>query len=1002
MAKIYSVLIPLFLLLLLIPACNAGPMPAKNEKPSPIKPVSATREPELTGTGVSIKDSAPSNITPGDSDIKIAQVAIWSDQAHIAWTGLKIDLVGDLQDNDIRNVKIYLDNGNGTFEPKRDTLIGQGTFSSNQADLRLREQLLEKKPRTCFITLDLDSNIKPGLSFGIRISNEMYFRINDPLGVVSNEIPFASNLALINKNSSVSHSDNTPALTRDTQIMLDTAEKDKTVKMQENDFLSQKYYEAGFKLFQEFKFNEAQDSLEKALQINPEHQAARKLLQEIKLISGSRAEEIQTVKDFMEDRLSTKIQETEMEVRNHLLKGERYLSEKQFKQALDEFEQVELKLKWLPYDIGLNEYRARAQQNTKIAQDLLSKNEQDQDTQHKIAAALIAKEEDTRRQQEYSERVKTLFKEGLLNFEQERYEEAERLADKILTMLPEFAPAIQLKEESQKVRHRSAKASYLAQRLENWKQLMDDMQETLIPYAEPVRYDRDTWDKALVRKPPLLGEEEANDPDTLEIKNKLESIRHDFVLDGSNTLYEVMDLLNQRYNIMVQYSSAVKSENIPAEKKYLSLTGLPLKEGLKQLFKLYNLTYVVKDKSIYIVKATETIEELVPRIHDVNDLLRPVQDFPGPNIDLSRQGGPAAGGVETDVPKPTLAVDDLIKLIQNNVARNTWETQPNAIPGVSLKRMGQSNRLVVIHTVQVQKEVTEFLKALRTFAGSMIVVDTRFLGVTDDFLEDVGVQFNQGTFKSPGLSDTSSPGRDRSWDWSASTAYSFLNGKGQMPFAMGGRLQDRGGLGFQYSMLNDLQVNLIARALQKQAKGVLLDAPRVMAMNGQRVHVAFLRQQNYIKDLEVIASQAAIAFEPVIDTFTTGVVLDVKPVMSYDRKYVTMHLVPTLAQLQDLRNYDLTQGDLANGNNGTLIQLPWIQLQRARGTITVPDRGSLLLGGLKRVDDRDMSAGVPLLSKIPLFGMLWGRKAKSISKQVLLIMVQPTIVELDEIEQKID
>jgi type II secretory pathway component GspD/PulD (secretin) len=87
---------------------------------------------------------------------------------------------------------------------------------------------------------------------------------------------------------------------------------------------------------------------------------------------------------------------------------------------------------------------------------------------------------------------------------------------------------------------------------------------------------------------------------------------------------------------------------------------------------------------------------------------------------------------------------------------------------------------------------------------------------------------------------------------------------------------------------------------------------------------------------------------------------------------------------------------------GRLIQLPWIQLQRARGTISVPDRSTLLLGGLKRITDRDLSASTPFMEKIPLLGVLFRRQGKGVEKECLLILVRPTIIDLTEVEQEIE
>jgi type II secretory pathway component GspD/PulD (secretin) len=215
---------------------------------------------------------------------------------------------------------------------------------------------------------------------------------------------------------------------------------------------------------------------------------------------------------------------------------------------------------------------------------------------------------------------------------------------------------------------------------------------------------------------------------------------------------------------------------------------------------------------------------------------------------------------------------------------------------------------------------------------------------------------------------------------------------------IGGRLIPTGGLGFQYALLGSTQLNTIGRALQKKEKATMLDAPKVMAMNAQRVNVVFLHQQTYIRDLDAISGAAA--YDPVLDTFQTGVVLDVTPIVSYDRKYITMHTLPVLIQLQQLRPFNISSG--TNTESGNFMQLPWIEYQRACTSVIVPDKGTLLIGGMRKVDDIDLTASTPFLDKIPLLGSLFRYRSKTLEKRNLVIMIRGEIVDLSEKEREIE
>ena len=60
--------------------------------------------------------------------------------------------------------------------------------------------------------------------------------------------------------------------------------------------------------------------------------------------------------------------------------------------------------------------------------------------------------------------------------------------------------------------------------------------------------------------------------------------------------------------------------------------------------------------------------------------------------------------------------------------------------------------------------------------------------------------------------------------------------------------------------------------------------------------------------------------------------------------------------------------DQVLGQQGTTIQLPSFRFQTVTTTVTVPDGGTVLLGGVKRAAMGRNERGVPILGKIPFLG----------------------------------
>ena len=60
--------------------------------------------------------------------------------------------------------------------------------------------------------------------------------------------------------------------------------------------------------------------------------------------------------------------------------------------------------------------------------------------------------------------------------------------------------------------------------------------------------------------------------------------------------------------------------------------------------------------------------------------------------------------------------------------------------------------------------------------------------------------------------------------------------------------------------------------------------------------------------------------------------------------------------------------------------------------VSVPDSGTLLIGGQKLAAETEVEAGVPILSKIPLLKRAYSARATVKDEQTLLILIKPKIL----------
>ncbi|MCA9250378.1 MAG: hypothetical protein KDA54_04530, partial [Phycisphaerales bacterium] len=68
-------------------------------------------------------------------------------------------------------------------------------------------------------------------------------------------------------------------------------------------------------------------------------------------------------------------------------------------------------------------------------------------------------------------------------------------------------------------------------------------------------------------------------------------------------------------------------------------------------------------------------------------------------------------------------------------------------------------------------------------------------------------------------------------------------------------------------------------------------------------------------------------------------------------------------------------------------------------SVTVPDGGTVLLGGIKRLSEATNERGVPVLSKVPYINRLFKNTAAIRDEQSLMLMVTPRIIIQDEKEE---
>ena len=221
-------------------------------------------------------------------------------------------------------------------------------------------------------------------------------------------------------------------------------------------------------------------------------------------------------------------------------------------------------------------------------------------------------------------------------------------------------------------------------------------------------------------------------------------------------------------------------------------------------------------------------------------------------------------------------------------------------------------------------------------------------------------------------------------------------------------------LGITARFLDDVQVDFLVEATQADQRSVTLTAPRLTMSNGQRAFITVSTTTTYVSDLTPVTGANSGAFDPVLSTISDGVLLDVIGVVSADRRYVTLTVQTQLSDNDlDSNPRTITQEGAAGGGGGGIgggagnssiftgtIQQPTVTSTQINTTVTIPDQGTIMLGGQRLVDEVEVETGVPVLSKIPILSRFFSNRIDVKEEKTLLVLLKPTILIQDEEEER--
>ena len=593
---------------------------------------------------------------------------------------------------------------------------------------------------------------------------------------------------------------------------------------------------------------------------------------------------------------------------------------------------------------------------------------------------------------------KQLIRDAKRATKEGRYEDVIKISDAILRERPYDGSALALKENAkalqEDMRHETIIAKIERVDARERSKYFENLKEKSIPYNDLMQFTtEDEWKdikgRAQKEDPEKRLEENRKHTERLEqspspvqksisqeMQTKLdERLSIEFI---NTPLHDVIAFLQEKskMNFFLDKDASDTSVSI-------KLNDVPLSVILEYILPK-NLSYVVTDNIVHV-----TLEPLELRVYDVRDLLINLEDR---EPDLTTQSGRVA---ETEEQRTAVGGDtfdrvkEIINLITSTIEPASWSA--NGGKGMIAAREGMLGDIVVTHKLGVHKGVEGLLAALRSSADLQITIEARFIRVSDNFLEAYGHNLNTLDLR----------GQDDAERGGIFTAAGDTFSNTGATNALGGTAS---GLNLTYQIFGGLFIEGFLKAVQESDEAETVTAPKITLSNTQRGSIKVVTTESYISSYTIVSQTP----QPVMSEIDEGTTFNVRPVVSADRRYVSLEVHPVITDVTLASTNFVTGGAAASGggttaSNTNVIQRPLTTKQELSVTVSVPDKGILMIGGLGKSSETKTSKGVPILSKIPIVRRLFSSDV--IDRDIaladnLIILIKPTILIREEEEAR--
>jgi type IV pilus assembly protein PilQ len=271
----------------------------------------------------------------------------------------------------------------------------------------------------------------------------------------------------------------------------------------------------------------------------------------------------------------------------------------------------------------------------------------------------------------------------------------------------------------------------------------------------------------------------------------------------------------------------------------------------------------------------------------------------------------------------------------------------------------RSNTLI-ISEVPDKIEILDRLIQTLDAANPQVSIEARIVETNSNYTKSLGIQWGFG------VAADSAYGNQTSLKFPNSIIGQGLLGGYAVNLPASGA---NSGVSFSLTNASDsFRLDMALSAMEASGKGRIISAPRTTTQNNME---AAIQQGKSIPVQTVQNNTIQVRYIP------AALELTVKPQITAKG---------TIIIDVDIKN---NAPDFANRVN----DIPPITTQTIKTTVMVEDGGTIVIGGLYKVEDAESGESTPFFSKIPILGNLFKKSSHRTEQKELLIFITPRIVK---------